>query len=228
MVPVITPKHFDEGVFKQLGGELVEVEREDSRLRCYAVLLKGVDGPSIFGGAVPIIHRFPQEVVTDYLLPCFCLVPGAPEIDDTRMTGEMPGERRPAEDAVVTTVTRRDGTVVSGYSKYETVPPAWPFSLPYEIEAHATSRHEERPMFLHMLKRFPKNRGWVVVADSSGEARTYTVFFEGTGDLSEIQDIVSRKPGKSISIRVEGEISLFEAVEDTSAFAGVTTSLSQL
>jgi hypothetical protein len=228
VVPVITPKHFDEGVFKRLGGELVEVVREDRKLRCYAVRLKGVDGPPDFGGAIPIIHRFPQEVVADYLLPCFCLVPGVPESDDARMTGEMPSERRPADGAVARTVTRRDGTVETGYDRYETVPPAWPFSFPYEIEAHATLRGEERPMFLHLLRTFPKNRGWIAAADSSGEVRTYSAFLEGTGDLSEIQDILNRKPGKSVSVRVEGEISLFDASDDTSAFAGVTTSLSLL
>jgi hypothetical protein len=217
----ITSKHFDEAVFRKIGGELVDVVWPDGSRRYYAARVVGVDGPDRFNGMIPVIYRNPEERVMDYLLPCFCVVPGAPDPDPARMQGAMEGTRAPASGAAVKTITRMSGEVVSGYDAYTTTSPAWPFNLPYEIECRGKKKGQERDMFLHLLKTFPLNRGFVV-ATVDGDSRSYSAFLDGTSDLTEIADVVNRVPGKSISIRVEGEIDLMEPSDSVSCFVGVT------
>lgn len=222
MSEALTPRHFDEGVFRKIASELVEVDLSDRRLSYYCVRIAGVDGPDRFGGMCPVIYRNPQELVADYMVPCFCVVPSAPEPDSARMMGVMDGVRVPAAGAQARTITKMDGSTVSGFTAYEDFGISFPFNMTYEVECRAKKRGQDVLMFMHLLRKFPLNRGYVLVQHER-DVRSYTVFLEGTSDLTEVADVVNRTPGKSVSVRVEGELDIVSSVVSPSVFAGVET-----
>ncbi len=92
-----------------------------------------------------------------------------------------------------------------GWSAYETKPKEWPFNLTYTIEVWSRYRTVAQVLLQIISARYPP-RGSVTVTDGDDNERVYHTFQEGTADLTEINSLVDRIVGFSLTVRVEGEL----------------------
>jgi hypothetical protein len=99
---------------------------------------------------------------------------------------------------------------VSGFSLVETKPQAMPYELSYTISIYARLETQALRILRRLLRRFPPY-GAIPVIDSLKEQRTYTTYNDSSvSDISEIVDVSERTRGYSFSIRVEGELDLYD------------------
>jgi hypothetical protein len=99
---------------------------------------------------------------------------------------------------------------VSGYGIVETKPQAMPFDLNYDVSIYARLETDALKILQRLLRRFPVY-GAIPVIDSLGDQRTYSTFLESSvNDVSEIVDVSERIRGYSFSVRVEGELDLYD------------------
>lgn len=192
---------FDEGIVRTLGGELIEIELDGEKTQAYAVMIDGVTGPDMYGGAVPIIWQNPEDVYQPGLLPHV-------NISRTSLTPAMnrwfPGgyEYRTAAAAAKTV---RAGNGVEGPSLLEYKPWAYPYDIGYEIHIRARLRAQADKMLKQIGKRF-WSYGQIFLTDSEGAERGYYAFQESVDSLDEVADIADRMLGWTISLRCEAEL----------------------
>jgi len=108
-----------------------------------------------------------------------------------------------------------------GWSAYETKPKEWPFDFTYTIEVWSRYRTVAQVLLQIISARYPP-RGSVTVVDGLDNPRVYHTFQEGTADLTEINSIVDRIVGFSLSVRVEGELTYDRVPTVEVAFTGET------
>lgn len=108
-----------------------------------------------------------------------------------------------------------------GWDRYETKPKEWPFDLTYTIEVWARYRTVAQVLLQIISARYPP-RGSVTVVDGLDNPRTYHTFQEGTADLTEINSLVDRIVGFSLTVRVEGELTYDRVPQIEDGFTGPT------
>lgn len=108
-----------------------------------------------------------------------------------------------------------------GYDCYETKPREWPYDFSYTIECWSRYRTVANVLAAMIMKAFPPYSS-VTVTDSIGNERVYHAFQESTADLTEINSMVDRVCGISVSIRVEGEMTLDRTPKPIKSFVGIT------
>lgn len=125
--------------------------------------------------------------------------------------------RVPAEGAV-----RVSAGGVLGWSQYETREQDEPYDLTYTYEAWARDRTIAQMMFQILMARLPPLRGRMFPEDSLGCQRIYSFTQESTADLTEVSSLVDRVAGFSVTIRVQGELSLDRVAIIGTAVTGPT------
>jgi len=110
-----------------------------------------------------------------------------------------------------------------GWTEYEQKDKEEPYDFFYTIECWARFRTVAQILLQIMMKRFPMRGQTIVVVDSLDNARTYAVFQQGTTDLTDVSSLVERIPGYSLSVRVEGELTLGKEAVCIPAFTGAQT-----
>ena len=116
--------------------------------------------------------------------------------------------------------TRVSAAGCLGYSSYEQKEQEQPYDLMYSFEVWSRYRSVAQMLKLMIMTKFPMRRGKIVVTDGIGCERVYAAFLEGTADLTEVNSIVDRLVGFSITVRLEGELTLDRMPEEFPAFTG--------
>ena len=163
---------------------------------------------------IPIIFENPNEIGR-YVLPSIRIAPEdlSPALE--RMNGYHLKYKCPAPGANPLTVPMgNSGATVDGYDKYESQEGARPYDIPYTIHLGATgnaARTNANAMLKYAMTLFQPN-GSLEVYDTLGDKRWYTFFTEGPSSLSIIGDIGDRAIINSLSVRVLGELDVYNAV----------------
>jgi len=120
--------------------------------------------------------------------------------------------------------TRISACGTLGWSHYETREQDVPFDLTYTYEVWARDRTIAQMMFQILMSKLPPMRGVMNVTDSLDCVRAYSFVMESTADLTEVSSLVDRVPGFSITIRVQGELTLNRTAIIGTAVTGPTSS----
>lgn len=138
----------------------------------------------------------------------------------------------PAEERLLTIVQQfklpTDGAAavsaggMVGYTEYDTKDKAQPYDFIYTIECWARYRTVAQMLLQMVMAKYP-HRGTVLVTDSIGCERTYATYQQGVNDLTEVSSMVERIPGFSLTIKVEGELTLDREQFSVPAFTGTRT-----
>jgi len=197
---------FDVGVATTMGAELIEIELDGERVRCYGVRIDGVTGPDEYQGLVPVNMSEPEDAFQEHLLPQIIVSRGS-------MTPQMnrwqPGGHEyqvPASNAQSVVgpdgVTRMPTMVERKWWSY-------PFEISYDIHLRARLRLQADRMLRH-VGRFFWAYGQVFLRDSEGDERGYYAFADSYDNLQELADVADRLQGHTISMRVEAELDFNE------------------
>jgi len=194
-------RDYDEGLVRTMGAELIEVELDGEMVQDYAIMIDGVTGPDMYGGAIPVIWQNPEDIYQPGLLPHV-------NVSRSAVTPAMqrwfPGGheyRTPA--AAAQTVT--SGTGVQGPSMLEFKQWAYPYDISYDIHIRARLRAQADKMLRQIGSKFWAY-GQIYLRDSEGAERGYYAFQESVDTLDEVVDIADRMLGWTISLRCEAEL----------------------
>lgn len=111
--------------------------------------------------------------------------------------------RVPAEGA-----TRISACGELGWSHYETRPQDQPYDFTYTYECWARDRVVALMMIQILMSKIPPLRGKFIVTDSLDCDRVYYATQESTADLTEVSSLVDRVAGFSMTVRVQGELTI--------------------
>jgi len=208
---------FDQGVVEGPGAQL------DPEKNQYYLPLEGVFVEPENSNDAPIkIERalvgFKQSEPTDqeWELPCVLVIRDDATPSQQRVWSPTLSYRLPAEGATPISV----GPDL-GWSHYEIKEKEWPYDFTYTIECWSRHRTVAQVLLQMVMVRYPLY-GDVTVVDGLGVERTYHTFQEGTADLTEINSLVDRVCGYSVSLRVEGELTLDKVPKVVPGFVGGT------
>jgi hypothetical protein len=198
-------EHFDEGMARTIGGELVERVLDGEVTQEYAIAIDRVTGPPQYDGKVPIVFGHPEDAFQEVLLPRIELIRSAPVLATDRWQPggfdyRVPMERGPKWRL-------EDGREVAKY--VETKEHAWPHDITYDVHLKARTRTQANLMYRQIgvvLGLYPV----IHVRDTAGEERTYQAFNESTSGIDELTDISERMIGFTMSVRVAAELDFEE------------------
>jgi len=214
---------FDLGVLRQTGAILDE-EQNEWYLPINFELDDPVKGPIVIERAL-VVYKRPEPTQVQHEVPQIAIIQDDVDPDTTRLYSPTVQYRVPAEGATPVSI----GGVI-GFDSYETKDKEQPYNITYSIEAWARYKVPALILIQMMMKRFPL-RGTLVVS-STEEAgrnvendRTYLFYQEGFADLTELNSMVERIPGYSLTIRVEAELTLDKEPYTVDGFTGGTSEL---
>lgn len=213
---------YDQAVVEGVGAILDDEEKNK-----YYLPLTDANGRGIFirppGSDAPIevrkahvCFRASEPTWTEFEVPALII-----QCDDIspalqRMQSPTEAYRIPAEGAVPVAV----GDVL-GWNRYETKPQEEPWDFTYTIECWSRYRAMAQVLLQIVMSRYPI-QGSIRVEDSLGVERVYPAYVESTSDLTEIQSMVDRLCGYSVSLRIEGELTNSRVPEIQTGFVGQT------
>jgi len=177
---------------------------------------EGSNAPQIIERAL-VVWKQSEPTHTKMDLPCVLIQRDDYNFVDTREWSPTIQYRVPT-----CTAKRVSAQGQLGWSQYEVKPKEWPFDLSYTIEAWARCRSLAQIIHEMVCFKYPP-RTSVTVIDSIGNDRVYHAFVEGTADLSEINSMVDRVCGFSLSLRVEGELTRDRIPQVENPFLGDVT-----
>jgi hypothetical protein len=108
-----------------------------------------------------------------------------------------------------------------GWSHYEVKNQERPYDFSYTIECWSRYRTVAQILLQIIMARFPL-QGSIRVVDTLGVERIYPAYQEGTADLTEVNSMVDRICGFSVTIRIEGELTLDRGPVIVPGFVGNT------
>ena len=198
----VTLRDFDQGVVETLGAKIIGD-------RYFITELKHLDSAPEFPG-IPVVFSHPEDVFQSHKIPVIEV-----RRDDIQaaMTRWHPGTlhyRVPAPTALKGSVTFSDGTVKTGFSKYEELQQSCPFDLLYTINIIAKQRQfmaAAQLILAYVLKIYQPYCS-VFAYDSIGDRRSYEAFLESVGPMDEAADVSERVIGFALSLRVEAELDI--------------------
>jgi len=208
---------FDKGIILHLGS-VVETCRKQSGQTFYsfAVSIPGVTGPKEINQKIPV-KIIPVDVkYYPDLLPSIAIRPDIPSIAMDRFRSNQIGGRWAAPGSKQVTVTNSIGVEVTGFTRYQQREAAQPFDFNYEIIATATTREDMVRMQVFLARKFPKF-GSLTVMDSLNEERMYDMYLDSATGNSELMNVAERNIGVSFTVKVLGEIDIFDDVEYSAA-----------
>lgn len=219
---------FDLGVLKQTGAIFDEIQNE-----WYLPINFTVEDPSkgpIALDRALVVYKRPEPTQVQHQVPQIAILTDDIDFDATRLYSPTVQYRVPAAGATPVCVPCGPfGQTAVGFDSYETKDKEQPYNLTYTIEVWCRYKVPALILLQTMMKRFPP-RGTLVVSATEEAGRnvqcdrTYLFFQEGVADLTELNSMVERIPGYSLTIRVEAELTLDKEPFTTKAFIGATSS----
>lgn len=180
------------------------------------------EGPVAIERAL-VVYKRPEPTQVQHNVPQIAIIRDDIDFDERRLFSPTVQYRVPAPGSTPISV----GGMV-GFDCYETKDKEQPYNLTYTIEVWARYRVVAQFLLQRMMRAFP-GRGTleVLATEEAGRdvecIRTYLFFQEGIADLTEVNSMVERIPGYSITIRVEAELTLDKVPFTNSAFTGTKT-----
>lgn len=207
---IVTIRDFDRGFIETLGGVVVNGE--------YSVPLPGLQEGTDAG----VVFNQPEQVFISHRLPCYLITRGDLEADNHRWNSVKHLDYFMGVSGTIEWIGS-----VSGYREVEIKAQSWPYNIPYTVACYARYEYDAQVMLSRMMRRF-KSYCAIFVTDSLGNVRSYTGFGDTVNNISEIVDVADRVRAYSMTIRVEGEIDLFDPVVLTDTVSGVSNNVGLL
>jgi len=160
---------------------------------------------------IPLLFTEPDDRISRYVLPCIRITPEDPSPANERWNGVHLKYMAPAKNAELLEADIGFGNVVQGWSKRQWQQGAKPFDMPYTITAGTAgnaARLNCEILLAYLLQIFTPE-GSLPVIDTIGNTRYYNFFTEGPSSLSMIADISDRGIMQSLSVRVLGELDVY-------------------
>lgn len=209
---------YELAVIKQTGAILDE-EQGEWYLPLGFVVQDKARGPVSINRAL-VVYKRPEPTQVKHEVPQIVINLDDWEPDERRIFTPTVQYRLPAEGARPVSV---NGCV--GYSAYETKNQEWPYTFTFTIECWARYLTVAKFLKQKLMAAFPM-RGTIQVLGTEEATRgvenlrTYLFFQEGFADLTELNSMVERIPGYSITIRIEGELTEDRIPQVEQAFTG--------
>jgi hypothetical protein len=217
----LDPLDFDMGVVASLGAVHDQEKNQlylpltDACGKSFYIKPEGSDAPDPITRAL-VVFKQSEPTHTEWDLPSVLVMRDDVTFAETREWSPTIQYRLPAPGATPISVGDR-----IGYDCYETKEKEWPHDFTYTIEVWARKRVIAQILWTMVMRTFPP-RTVVSVRDGLGVKRDYHAFTEGTADLTEVNSLVDRVVGYSLSLRVEGELTLDRVEQIDKSFTGET------
>jgi hypothetical protein len=202
-------------------GALLDEEQNEWYLPINFHITDPAKGPLALTRAL-VVYKRPEPTQVQHEVPQIAIMCDDVDFDATRLQSPTVTYRLPAAGSKPVSI---NGVV--GYDSYETKEKEWPYNITYSIEVWCRYKVPAMVMLQMMMKAFPP-RGTLIVS-STEEAnrnveneRAYLFFQEATADLTELNSMVERIPGYSLTIRVEAELTLDKEPQTAPSFVGNT------
>lgn len=212
---------FDLGLALSLGAVLDEEKQQyylplvDECGKGIFIQPEGSEAPEEITRAL-VVFKQSEPTHTEWDLPSILLVRDDVTFASNREWSPTESYRLPAPGAKPIVV----GDTI-GYDCYETKPREWPYDFTYTIECWSRYRVVANVLIQMVMRTFPPYAS-VTVTDGLENKRVYHAFQEGTADLTEINSLVDRTVGLSLSVRIEGELTLDRVPQTERGFTGPT------
>ncbi|MGD9725615.1 MAG: hypothetical protein AB7L09_03345 [Nitrospira sp.] len=204
---------FDEAMAIALGGQ------EDPIKNQWFLPLTGIyvklDGRQEPIDRALVVYKRPEPTQISATVPMIAIIRDSTTPAEERLQSPTVSYRLPCEGA-----KQVSAGGVTGWTSYEQKDFEQPYDLFYTIECWARFRTVAQILLQIMMKRFPMRGQTVVVVDGINNPRTYAVYQQNVTDLTDVSSMVERIPGYSLSVRVEGELTLDREPKCISAFTG--------
>lgn len=191
---------YDQGVVEGLGAEL-DLEKNQYWLPIEGIFVRpeGSDAPTEITKAL-VRMKQAEPTRDEWNLPSILVIRDDATPVSAREWSPTESYRLPAPGSTRVVV---GGSI--GWTAYEVKPRENPYDFTYTIECWSRYRTVAQVLLQIVLARYPLY-GKVTVVDGLGVERVYDAFQEGTADLTEINSMVDRVCGFSVSVRIEGEL----------------------
>lgn len=217
----VSIEDYDMAVVRQTGATLDRQQNE-----WYLPLSFFFEDPAVGPVAIDralVVYKRPEPTQVQHTVPQIALYRDDIDFDEKRLFGQATQYRLPAAGSTPVSV----GGML-GYNCYETKNQENPYNLTYTIECWARYRTVAQFLLQKMMAAFPPRGTLKVLAtEEAGRNvkcdRTYLFFQQGIADLTEVNSMVERVPGYSLTIRVEGELTLDQIPITIPAFTGNQT-----
>jgi hypothetical protein len=217
----LDPLDYDLGVAASLGA-LHDEEKNQLYLpltdpcgKSIYIQPEGSDAPEPITRAL-VVFKQSEPTHTEWDLPAVLIQRDDVTFTEQREWSPTLQYRLPAEGSTPISIGDR-----VGYDCYETKEKEWPHDFTYTIECWARHRVAAQILWTMVMRTFPP-RTTVTVRDGRGVERVYHAFTEGTADLTEINSLVDRVIGYSLTLRIEGELTLDRVERVGKSFTGET------
>lgn len=220
----VSLEDYDLAVIRQTGAIL-----DDAQGEWYLPLNFFVEDSTI-GSAVKIdralvVYKRPEPTQVQHIVPQIAIIRDDIDFDERRLFTPTVQYRLPAEGAFPVSV----GGML-GFNCYETKDKEEPFNLTYTLESWSRYKTVAQFLLQRMMAAFPPRGTLQVLAtEEAGRNvecdRTYLFFQQGIADLTEVNSMVERIPGYSLTVRIEAELTLQKVPFNASAFTGPTSPL---
>lgn len=212
---------FDRAIAIKLGAILDE-EQNEWYLPLNFFIEDPAKGPVAIERAL-VVYKRPEPTQVQHEVPQIALIRDDIDFDESRLISPTSQYRLPANGAIPISING-----MLGYNLYETKPQEQPYRLTYSIESWARYKTVAQFLLQKMMTAFP-GRGSIDVLSTEEASRnvtntrTYLFFQRGIADLTEVNSMVERIPGYSLTVDVEGELTLDRVPTTNGAFTGSTT-----
>jgi hypothetical protein len=196
---------YDQAIVEGLGAILDPIKNQyyvsllNSLGRGIFIRPEGSDAPKEITRAL-VVFKESEPTHTEFDVPAILVNQDDVSIAKDRLASVSEAYRIPCEDSQQVVI----GGYV-GYTSYETKEQEWPFDFTYTFECWSRYRTVAQMLLQKVMVSYPPN-GKLRVVDHLGVERVYHTFLEGTADLTQVNSLVDRLVGKSMTIRVEGEL----------------------
>lgn len=170
-----------------------------------------------------VVYKRPEPTQVQHEVPQIALLRVDVDPDEKRLFSPTTQYRLPCPGSCPVSV---NGMI--GYTAYETKEQERPYNFTYAIECWARYTVVANFLLMKMMRAFPIRGEIELLATEEANrnvenTRTYVFFQEGIADLTEVNSMVERIPGYSLTIRIEGELTLDREPYCVPSFTGTPT-----
>lgn len=191
--------HYDQAVAEGLGAVLDETKNQYYIPIDIFIRPPGSDAPKKITKAL-VVYKQSEPTHTEFDVASIVINRDDISPARDRLVTIAEAYRVPAEGARQVWV---NGFL--GWTAYETKEQEEPFDFTYTLECWSRYRTVAQMLLQKVMVKYPLN-GKLRVVDSLGVERVYHTFQEGTSDLTQVNTLVDRLVGFSLTLRVEGEL----------------------
>ena len=210
-IGIISLRDFDRGIVEYtLQGELIDIVEDQSTRQAYAVKVRDLTtNIDQFQGKVPIYFAFPEDVYSEWKLPCFVVRRNdmQPNFQRTPWWGY---QRAPTTNAkkIYAVNPMNPNQFVQGWSEYVDRRLPFPFDISYDIVVMARRQVTGLAMLQHALEICTPPYFSMACYDSVGDRRLYDSGEVQVSNTSELSDVSDRTIAWQITFEVRGELDL--------------------